>query len=179
MSEDSIPSGPITEEQKEEFLTLIREGWLRPKAAREVGSTGTKFRGLAKRDPEFKKAYEEAVEIGEPAWHENLREEYRRRAFLNSDKLLHNLALITLPEFEPLMSTNLRIGNMDGEAFRLAAAQHLDMTKLSDKEIEELREMLLKAAKEDQQLTPGDVIPLPRRELPPAGPDSGAKAAEG
>jgi hypothetical protein len=167
MSEEPTSSGPITEEQKAEFLNLIREGWLRPRAAREVGSTGTKFRGLAKRDPDFRKAYEEAVEIGEPSWHENLREEYRRRAFLNSDKLLHNLALITLPEFEPLMSTNLRIGNMDGEAFRLAAAEHLDMSKLTDEEIEEMRQMLLKAAKEDQQLEQGDnVTQLPLKALP-------------
>lgn len=168
MSEDIVPSGPITEEQKEEFLNLIREGWLRPRAAREVGSTGTKFRGLAKRDPEFRKAYDEAVEIGEPSWRENLREEYRRRAFLNSDKLLHNLALVTLPEFEPLMSTNLRIGNMSGEAFRLAAAEQLDMSKLSDEEIENLREMLMKASKEDQQLEQENVTQLPLRALPKA-----------
>ena len=168
MSEEPTSSGPISEEQKEEFLNLIKEGWLRPRAAREVGTTGTKFRGLAKRDPEFRQAYDEAVEIGEPSWHENLREEYRRRAFLNSDKLLHNLALITLPEFAPLQSTNLRIGNMDGEAFRLAAAEHLDMTKLSDKEIEELRGILEKAAKEDEQLEKGNVAQLPLRALPKA-----------
>jgi hypothetical protein len=172
MSEEPTSSGPISEEQKEEFLTLIREGWLRPKAAREVGTTGTKFRGLAKRDPEFKRLYDEAVEIGEPAWHENLREEYRRRAFLNSDKLLHNLALITLPEFAPMMETRFRVGNLDGEAFRLAAAEHIDMTKLSDTEIEELREILLKASKdtqEDQQEeTGGEITRLPLRALPPA-----------
>lgn len=168
MAEGEISSGPIAEEQQREFLTLIREGWLRPRAAREVGSTGTKFRGLAKRDPEFKKAYDEAVEIGEPAWHENLREEYRRRAFLNSDKLLHNLALITLPEFEPLQTTNFKIGNMDGEAFRLAAAEHIDMSKLTDKEIDDLREMLQKASKENQQEEIGKVTQLPIKALPPA-----------
>lgn len=169
MSEEQSSSGPITDEQREEFLNLIREGWLRPRAAREVGSTGTKFRGLAKRDPDFKKAYDEAVEIGEPSWRENLREEYRRRAFLNSDKLLHNLALVTLPEFEPLLSTNLRIGNMNGEAFRLAAAEHLDMSKLSDEEIDELRGILEKAAKEDQQeIEEGKIAQLPLRALPKA-----------
>lgn len=167
MSEDSTPSGPITKEQQEEFLKLIREGWLRPKAAREVESTGTKFRGLASRDVEFRKDYEEALKEGEPAWHENLREEYRRRAFLNSDKLLHNLALITLDEFKPLLETRFRVGNLDGEAFRLAAAEHLDLSKLSDTEIEGLRGILLKAAREDQQ--GGDVARLPGpRALPPA-----------
>lgn len=169
MSEEITSSGPITEEQKEEFLTLIREGWLRPKAAREVGSTGTKFRGLAKRDEEFKKAYDEAVDIGEPAWVENLRDEYRRRAFLNSDKLLHNLALITLDEFKPLLETRFRVGNLDGEAFRLAAAEHLDLSKLSNKEIDDLKEMLQKASKEDQQeIIEGEVTRLPIRALPPA-----------
>ena len=169
MSEEIAPSGPISEEQKEEFLNLIREGWTRPAAAREVGSTGTKFRGLATRDEEFKKAYDEAVEVGEPAWRENLRAEYRRRAFLNSDKLLHNLALIELEEFKPLLETRFRIGNMDGEAFRLAAAEHLDMSKLSDKEIDELREILTKASKDDQQEEKqGEVTQLPIRALPPA-----------
>ena len=166
MSEGASSSGPLTEEQKEEFLTLIREGWTRPAAAREVGSTGTKFRGLASRDEEFRARYEEAVEVGEPAWRENLREEYRRRAFLNSDKLLHNLALISLEEFKPLLETRFRVGNLDGEAFRLAAAEHLDMTKLSDKEIEDLREILLKASKEDQR--EGELAQLPLRSLPPA-----------
>lgn len=168
MSEVPEPSGPISEDQQADFLKLIREGWLRPKAAREVGSTGTKFRGLARRSEEFKQAYDEAVQEGEPAWHENLREEYRRRAFLNSDKLLHNLALITLDEFKPLLETRFRVGNLDGEAFRLAAAEHLDMSKLSDKEIEELRDILLKAAKEDQQIE-GEIARLPGpRALPPA-----------
>lgn len=168
MSEDVISSGAISEEQREEFLTLIKEGWTRPAAAREVGSTGTKFRGLATRDKEFRLEYEEAVTLGEPAWRENLRAEYRRRAFLNSDKLLHNLALITLDEFKPLLETRFRVGNLDGEAFRLAAAEHLDMSKLSDKEIDDLREILEKASKADQQ-TEGELAQLPPlKALPPA-----------
>lgn len=50
----------LTEEQKEAFLSHVREGKNRQQAAEEIGQTATTFRNLCRRDPAFNREYNEA-----------------------------------------------------------------------------------------------------------------------
>lgn len=49
-----------TAEQRDEFLEHVRSGMNRQQAAERIGLTGTRFRFLCSRDPEFRRLYEEA-----------------------------------------------------------------------------------------------------------------------
>jgi len=53
---------PLTEEQREQFLCLIADGKTRQEAAQEIGSTGTRLKGLIGRDAQFAQAYANALE---------------------------------------------------------------------------------------------------------------------
>lgn len=50
----------FTDDQREQFLENVREGMNRQQAAEAVGSSGTKFKFLCRRDAEFNRRYEEA-----------------------------------------------------------------------------------------------------------------------
>lgn len=151
-----------TLEQREEFLRLLSEGQTKKEAGEAVGSTGTRFKFLAKRDPGFRQSYDLAVHEGEMVFTERLRTEYRRRALAGADKLIHNLALIHLEEFAPLVNKRIEIGNMDGNPFELAAKKYFDRDKLSDEELDTLIELLEKA--QPSELTAngsGELLALP------------------
>lgn len=146
----------ITLAMREEFLERVRQGDTRPQAAVEVGSTGSAFRTLCKKEPDFNRLYEEAKVEGEQAFMEKLRTEYRRRAFLSSDKLLHNLALATLPELESLRTSRFEVGNIDGNAFEVMAAKYFDVQKLTQAELDTMIALLEKARPDEpKQLPPG------------------------
>lgn len=55
----------LTDEQREKFLEYVRSGMNRQQAAEEVGSTGTRFRFLCRREPAFNLLYEEAKREGQ------------------------------------------------------------------------------------------------------------------
>lgn len=93
----------LTVAQRTRFLDLIRDGDNRPDAAKKVDSTSRVFRALCRTDEKFAAAYDEAVEQGREHLRDEIRVEYRRRALdpaAASDRLLHNLAVAHLPEFE-------------------------------------------------------------------------------
>lgn len=128
----------ITAAAKARYLVLLEEGLNRSEAAHELGLTGTKMRGEAKRDPEFGKAVDEAIERSYPAFQDRLRNTYVRRA-LDPDgppMLINNLAIVHLPEFAILRKTQL-----EGE-LGIKALPTLDTSRYTDEELETLRDLL-------------------------------------
>lgn len=61
-----------TPEQREQFLEHVREGMNRQQAAEAVGSTGTKFKFLCRREMAFNRLYEEAKLEGQGELSERL-----------------------------------------------------------------------------------------------------------
>ena len=113
----------ITEEQKLDFLELTRAGYLRPEAARIVGSTGSRFRALCNPegqnyDERFARIYNSIHESGEHEANrlDRLREAAFTRAILESDRLLEKLMLIYDPHWEPLRTQRVDI-NANIESF--------------------------------------------------------------
>lgn len=108
---------PISQADMERFLDLIEQGYSRPEAAREVGTTGAHFRALSRNDPGFDNAYQQAVEIGRETLGAKIRAEYERRALdpeSRSDTLLHNLATVYCDDFAVFRRQRVEMTGKDG-----------------------------------------------------------------
>jgi hypothetical protein len=149
---------PPTKEQEDAFLDLIRAGEVRPVAAREVGSTGSRFKSLIGRDAEFKAKYVEALEQSGRSWEEDggnlaalekgqlvakIFDEYVERALDpekaqngSANRLLHNLALLLNSTFEPLLKARLHRHVHEG-AVGIFAVPQIDTSRWSLEEHEE------------------------------------------
>jgi hypothetical protein len=106
----------ITEADKYEFLQMVRQGLDRREAARTLGFTARPWRALTSPlspfyDEDFTNAYAEAKGSPESKMHyvERLREEVRRRAFTDSDRLLEKEAMVHLPEYDVLRQKNVNV----------------------------------------------------------------------
>lgn len=137
-------NGTITKGDRELFLHHVRDGLTRPEAARALdpegkrGLTGSKFRSLCKRDPAFNDAYTDALIEGRRALEETIRTEYHRRALdptKLSNRLLQNLAVCHLPEFEWMRKQRIEMTGAEGGPVEVAnvegAAERL-RTKLAN-----------------------------------------------
>lgn len=123
-------AGTPTPEQQEEFLQHIADGQTRQEAAVAVGSTGSRFKSMYKRDTAFGQRYLEALrEAGkEPSTltieveeAEGVRLVHRLldEAILRaldpergrsgaSNRVLHNLLLLKAEDFRPLLEARTR-----------------------------------------------------------------------
>lgn len=137
--------GPINPEVQEHFLHLIRNGYNRHEAAVELGLTATKFRALARRSEEFNEQYEEAIWDGKSVYLERLRAEALRQALNGEYRALKDQLLVHDPEFAPLLTKRVEIGNIDGESLKVAAIQSVNQSSLSLEEMDTLIALLEKA----------------------------------
>lgn len=91
-----------TLEMRKKFLELVADGKNRADAANAVGSTGSAFRSLCRRNPDFNTAYEEALTTGKAGLRDTIRQTLLHRALdgttQGSDRLLLVLAETHLPE---------------------------------------------------------------------------------
>lgn len=128
----------ITAAAKARYLTLLEEGLNRSEAATKLGLTGSRMRSEAKRDETFGKAVEKAIETAYPAFQDRLRTMYTARA-LDPDgppQLIHNLAVVHLPEFAVFQKLKLE-GSLG-----LQALPTLDATLYTDEELQMLKMLL-------------------------------------
>jgi hypothetical protein len=147
----------ITEEEKAEYLELIRLGFKPAAAARELDSTGTQFRKFRSPkgqwyDKDFAQGFEAAINSDEHRINrqEVLRDRIDERSEV-SDRILEKQAMTELPEWESLRHTNLRI---DGELKILAkVAPHF-----TDEELERAIE---KARREELERPDLKALPPP------------------
>jgi hypothetical protein len=152
----------ISDDQKREFLELVRSGDLRPIAAQKVGSTGSRFRALCNPDSfhydeKFAEDYRQIMESGEHQENrlEALRAASDQRAITESDRLLEKLLLIHDPQWEFMRSQKVEV-NASLESF-----VHEHLGSLSSSQIRQLMQWvqegkgeidaprLLEAAKDD------------------------------
>jgi len=121
-----------TVEQQQQFLELVAGGERRDHAARIVGTTATRFRRLAKREPEFAARYADAISEYESEFADRLRAELEERAFDRddkaSDRLLLALSEALLPIFEHKRSRKI-VHGQDGP-FQIQAVPWIDAAKL-------------------------------------------------
>lgn len=91
-----------TLEMRKKFLELVADGKNRADAANTVGSTGSAFRSLCRRNPDFNAAYKEALTTGKAGLRDTIRQTLLHRALdgttQGSDRLLLVLAETHLPE---------------------------------------------------------------------------------
>lgn len=121
---------PISEETRDEFLSLIERGKTRQEAATEVGETATRFRGLIHRDEEFAERYRQALEASgnpESPLHrsidsleklrllERMLDEYivraldsKRGSSGSSNRALQNLLTLMHDTFKPFLEARTR-----------------------------------------------------------------------
>jgi hypothetical protein len=149
-----------TEDQEEEFLSLIREGHTRDTAARELnlGKSGLKWRGYCRRNPTFDARYREALDEGYAAYRERLRSRIRDLAFEGSERLLEKEGMVHLPEWRPHLTKRIELANAEGEALRILAGQ---ASSLSDEELKALIERLERLEGAELKALPAQVIELP------------------
>lgn len=130
--------GHITKAQREQFLQHITDGMLRPDAARAVHETftGSMFRAIGARDPDFADAYQQALEQGHPGLQDRVRKAWHETALEGKNpRLLWYLIVSTLPE-----AAWFRQGKADDDGKVTS-----DLTGLTDAELADLRALVAKA----------------------------------
>jgi hypothetical protein len=151
----------ITPGEKYEFLQLIRQGYDRREAALALEYKARPWRALTSPlspfyDEEFTNSYYEAC--GSPDtrmnYVERLREEVRRRAMTDSDRLLEKEAMVHLPEYAVLRQKDVNVN------IRAVFEQQLKGLPT------ELLERVLDALESGETIDAADAEVL---ELPPAG----------
>lgn len=153
----------LTQEDKDDFVSLILDGWKPDVAAEKLGSTGTQFRkhysGKSERyyDEAFAGRVANALASDEhaTAFLERLRGIQQALAFEDKNvRMIEKLSMIYDPAWEVLRNPNL---NVNVNVLLQQAAPGL-----SREELERLREALLEAKKREE-VESGDVIPaLPK-----------------
>lgn len=152
----------FTDQQIEQFLSLIRTGVGRALAAQRIGATGSLMRSLCRkqRDPWFAEQYELAVEEGEAFYADRLAAEARTRALAGSDRMLEvELATNGHPRYDHLRRDRVAIsGRIEHEH---ALVLKLDPAVLDTWPVERLdsfRQMLVELE--------GEIVEGEARELP-------------
>lgn len=161
----------ISEEQKLDFLEYVRQGYIRPEAARKVDPNlnGSQFRRLCNPesvhyDERFARIYKQIMDSGEHEENrlEQLRSAALKRALVESDRLLEKLLLIYDPDWEPLRTQRVDIqANM--ETFVHQHFGHLTATQIRQ---------ILEWVKENG--SEGVLDQIPRKELEPATDEEAA-----
>lgn len=157
----------MSEEIRQQYLDLVSGGALPVEAAHELGTYQKNFARMANPnsfyyDKEFADAYHKAMAQGHPAFVERLYNLAIKQAEGGSYPALRDLLIVHDENYRQALSTKrVEVGNMDGEAFKLAA---LNATaNLNGEELQLLERLLEKAAasehpviEPDLQLVSGD-----------------------
>jgi hypothetical protein len=143
----------ITQEHKDNFIELLYAG-LRPNdAAHEIGTTGTKFKYFKNPksiyyDAEFAARWHEAITSDEHrrAFEDNIRDQLTERA-KTSDAILTKMALVHLPEYEPLRHQNFK--------------HDVNVNLIARYLPQDVLEAAIEAAEQDRDLKRGEMKLLP------------------
>jgi hypothetical protein len=130
----------ITEEELDSIFTAVNEGTPIRTACLEVGTSVTQFKMRAGREPELAKRLAEVQEIGKKAQAEILRDVLWRHVLEGNFKAAEKMAYVMLPDWRELLTHRVEVGNMDGEAFVMAALQQLGDASIED--VEKMIEIL-------------------------------------
>lgn len=113
----------ISEEQKLDFLEYVRQGYIRPEAAKKVDPNlnGSQFRRICNPesvhyDERFARMYQRIMDSGEHEENrlEQLRAAALKRAILDSDRLLEKLLIIYDPDWRPFQTQRIDlVANME------------------------------------------------------------------
>lgn len=153
----------ITEQEKVEFLQLLRQGYNRQEIAEYLGYRARPWRAICSPaspnyDETFANAFAEAKGSPEARLNflERLRSETTRRAMMDSDRLLEKLMLVHDPEWAVLREKNLSV----------------NIHAILEQRFKDLPTDLLKQLYEAMKDGDDEVIEAADfKELPPAGTD--------
>ena len=151
------PASDILQDDKDEYLGLILDGYKPDVAARQLGFTGTAFRkhrspASIYYDEEFATKYADAIVSDEhsTAFLERIRGKVAELALEDGNvRLLEKLSLVYDPAWEGLRNPNLQVN--------VAVLLQQAAPSLTKPELERLREALLEAKKREE-IESGDVI---------------------
>lgn len=160
MDEDELPektTADITSAEKVQFLQFVRQGYDRQEAAGFLGYKARPWRAITSPesgyyDESFANAYLEAIGSPEAKINalEQFREEAKRRAMLDSDRLLEKFLMVHDPEWTVLRQkdVNVNISAVLQQRFKdlptalleqlLAAIEDRDVIEIDAAEIAEL-----------------------------------------
>ena len=142
----------LTEEQIEGVLSELEEGTPIHEASRKYGTSSTQWFRRVKRDPELHRRALAAQEEGKGSQQENIRSMAWVEARNGNAKMIERLAIVMLPEWrEALTTSRLQVGNIDGEAFKMAALKQFGAS-LSDKDLETMIEIMERASSQGETL---------------------------
>ena len=147
----NLQAWDITEEDKADYLDYVAEGYVRKEAAEKIGTTGSVMKKFWSGnsqwyDEEFARKLEEAEARAkeEKAMEHRVRHAVHDEALnRRNPKLLEKLALIHLPEFEPLRHQNFRIEGTIDHVHQLAQ-------QFTKAQLEEMREARLKELEQEK-----------------------------
>lgn len=143
-AEAPLPDDVISAEQREAYLSAIRQGILPAIAAREVlGMTGTKAKHLRNRDPSFVAEFDEARAAAAEEYAERLRMTARVRA-LDDDRRDSRILEVELATHTPGYE-HLRRDRMSVEARVENAVVLPNLAGLPLEKLVALREILVEA----------------------------------
>ena len=135
----------LTEEQIEGIIALLEEGELIHDATRKFGTSSSQWWRRTRREPELERRSIAAFEEGKRAQQGEINSMVWRSAREGNAKMIEKLAIVMLPEWrEALTTSRLQVGNIDGEAFKMAALQQFGAS-LSDKDLETMIEIMERA----------------------------------
>jgi hypothetical protein len=109
----------LTEDDQEEFLELVREGFPRDKAAREIGTSLGQIHRLANRSRSFAEKLRQAYDEGLPHFKDKLRAKAYEMAMEGDYRALRDMAIVHLEEYAVLRTQRHEIGGLDGGDLRL------------------------------------------------------------
>jgi len=145
----------LKEEQIEGVLSELEEGTPIHEASRKYGTSSTQWMRRVHRDAELQRRSLEAIEEGKRAQQEDIRSMAWKSAREGNAKMIERLAIVMLPEWrEALTTSRLQVGNIDGEAFKMAALKQFGAT-LSDADLGTMIEIMERAS------SGGEVLELP------------------
>jgi len=152
----------MTKEIRNEFLELIREGKHPKEAAQAVGGFYWQFARLcnvANRayNPDFARAYREALAEGHPAFLDRIRHLQITAAENGEYRAIRDLVIMHLPEGEKLSSKKVEVRDGDLDALK-AAALALDRSKVTDAEMELMISILEKATRGEEEPTKLELV---------------------
>lgn len=157
----------MSQEIRDQYLDLIADGMTPVEAAHELGTYNRNFKRMTNPtnyhyDEQFANNYQEALRIGHPEFVERLHHHVMRQIEAGAYPPLRDALIVHDDAYRQALSTKrIEIGQMDGDAFKLAAIQAT--ANLSLEEVQAWREMLekavpkeLEAGEPDLKLVSGD-----------------------
>lgn len=154
----------LTKEEREEFLDLIRTGKRPLEAAKECDIYLRRlYKGAFNPvspwyDREFHQQFKDAVAEWQPAFVERLQRLTITQAENGDYRALKDLNLVYDPDWRPLLTKRVEIGNAPGDAFRLAAMQALESSNLTLEEVEQWIALAEKASGHKEDPPPLELV---------------------